>query len=871
MSGDEVKSMRRIPFPSAALAAGLAAFLAGCAGETPTSPASGGGGGGNNGGNCNVAIAMATTALNPYAGTEVVVRAAVTKSGSAVPDGTSVFLTTDLGFFAENGLQSVSKTTVAGNADVTLYSGTPGLAHVRASYDCQSTTINITYQGTPNQGPYVSSISPVYGSCAGGDTVTLTGGNFGTTAGGVTFGGALASVVSWASNQIVVKSPIHALKNSSVPEPVAVIVSATTGTSSPVTFTYYCILPENQMSISSMTPTAGSPSGGDTVSILGVHFGVNLATTRVTFCGLAAQMITQADNQIVVSTPAHTLANPANSESCPVVVTRDLGQPSVQSATAPAPFVYKGSGGTGACNTDPTFFVTSLTPNTGSPNGGDIVTITGSGFPSSAALLRVDFGGNPGAIVGTPSSTTLQVSTPRRVLASADIAETVDVVVTDLGSATQRCYRVPAGFVYTTLALTPSFYSVSPRTGPNDQSVRVTAFGANFQFPEQVFFTGGNCGAQRVEVAAPIEVSPSQIVFNTPVAIGGNSCLAGQLVDVVVLNPVTGKTASCAGCFKYYACPSAGVASPTFASAVTGTTVQITGNNFAEPVIANYRWGGGFAPLTVTQTAATSIIVTMPPFQQLSGGSLGCANVDGTIELSFPLLACAGSPLAVPFSYRSDPVSLTAASPTSLNQDGTPGGGPTGGTHATITVTGMNFLAPMTVTLIRDGSPIPNTPVNNANVASPTSLTFTAPSVTNSSFNQQNCGTPVPNGVQFVPTSFGIRVRNTVTGCTADLPNVLVYIPADQTCRAPLTISPSTLPNGKVATAYSQAMTAAGGAGAPYTFLITGGTLPPGLLLSTAGLLSGTPTAAGTSVFTIQVTDASANTYSANYSMVVDP
>ena len=42
-------------------------------------------------------------------------------------------------------------------------------------------------------------------------------------------------------------------------------------------------------------------------------------------------------------------------------------------------------------------------------------------------------------------------------------------------------------------------YSTSPKTGPNDSSTRVTIFGDGFQFPMQVFMTGGTCGAQRVE------------------------------------------------------------------------------------------------------------------------------------------------------------------------------------------------------------------------------------------------------------------------------------------------------------------------------------------------------------------------------------
>ncbi|SCB47007.1 Putative Ig domain-containing protein, partial [Rhizobium miluonense] len=75
-----------------------------------------------------------------------------------------------------------------------------------------------------------------------------------------------------------------------------------------------------------------------------------------------------------------------------------------------------------------------------------------------------------------------------------------------------------------------------------------------------------------------------------------------------------------------------------------------------------------------------------------------------------------------------------------------------------------------------------------------------------------------------------------------------------------VSLSPSTLPSGTVAVAYSQAVSATGGTG-PYTYAITAGSLPAGLSLSTTtGSVSGTPTAAGTFNFTITATDSSTGT-----------
>src|SRR5262249_50074153 len=130
----EVKPMRRFLTPPLALLAGLAVLLTACSGESPTAPTPPGGGNGG-GGNCAVSITLATTSDSPFAGGGTFIRATVKRNGAPVADGTSVLFTTDLGFFFETGLQTVSKTTVAGVAEVTLGSSSPGAAHVKASLE----------------------------------------------------------------------------------------------------------------------------------------------------------------------------------------------------------------------------------------------------------------------------------------------------------------------------------------------------------------------------------------------------------------------------------------------------------------------------------------------------------------------------------------------------------------------------------------------------------------------------------------------------------------------------------------------------------------------------------------------------------------
>ena len=72
---------------------------------------------------------------------------------------------------------------------------------------------------------------------------------------------------------------------------------------------------------------------------------------------------------------------------------------------------------------------------------------------------------------------------------------------------------------------------------------------------------------------------------------------------------------------------------------------------------------------------------------------------------------------------------------------------------------------------------------------------------------------------------------------------------------AALTISTSSLPGVTIGTAYSQTLAATGGV-APYTWSLSTGALPTGLSLNTTtGAITGTPTVAGTSAVTAQVTD----------------
>ena len=85
-----------------------------------------------------------------------------------------------------------------------------------------------------------------------------------------------------------------------------------------------------------------------------------------------------------------------------------------------------------------------------------------------------------------------------------------------------------------------------------------------------------------------------------------------------------------------------------------------------------------------------------------------------------------------------------------------------------------------------------------------------------------------------------------------------------------ITLNPSTLPNGTVGHSYNKTIKANGGS-SPYSFSVITGSLPPGLTLTSAGVLSGTPTSSGTFTFVVQARDHYSFTGTRSYSLSIAP
>src|SRR5436190_1883374 len=125
-----------------------------------------------------------------------------------------------------------------------------------------------------------------------------------------------------------------------------------------------------------------------------------------------------------------------------------------------------------------------------------------------------------------------------------------------------------------------------------------------------------------------------------------------------------------------------------------------------------------------------------------------------------------------------------------------------------------------------------------------------------------NSGTPTTPGT----SNFPVQLIDSTSG-NASKPYTTLF----RSTAPPLSITTaSPLLSGTVGTAYSQTLAATGGT-APYAWSVISGSLPAGLTLNaTSGAISGTPTTAGTSNFTVQVTDSSSGKASKAFTLTIN-
>ena len=199
------------------------------------------------------------------------------------------------------------------------------------------------------------------------------------------------------------------------------------------------------LDVSQLVPASGATAGGTQVAIIGVGFSTTPGTTSFAFGS------GQATNVSCASSTVCTAYTPPEGAGGVTVKATTGGQTSTAGPTYTytygASFLYSGA--------PPT--VATISPSTGTPQGGTTVTITGTHFTGA---FNVAFGSTPASVTSVTATKVVAVSPAG--------SGQVEVVVTTPGGPS--AITSLDHFTY----LAPSVTKISPKTGSSGTTVTVT-------------------------------------------------------------------------------------------------------------------------------------------------------------------------------------------------------------------------------------------------------------------------------------------------------------------------------------------------------------------------------------------------------------
>lgn len=365
--------------------------------------------------------------------------------------------------------------------------------------------------------------------------------------------------------------------------------------------------------------------------------------------------------------------------------------------------------------------------------------------------------------------------------------------------------------------------------------------------------------------------------------------------------------------FKAYATNGMGT---SYSSAATFTTTSLSMTPLAlqTPVIGrdfiqNIQVSGGTAPYTFAVTAGVLPAgLTLNP----SGLLLGTPTADGTFSFVVTATDFAGATIMQSFAVVITPavlITTTALPDSGLNVPGYFYGiQATGGTGIkTLALTEGSLPAGLTMDPAGIISGMPTTAgiynftvmaTDALNASTSRSFTIivggtvaiTTTMLSDASVNQANYSQTIQAGGGHWFKTFGLTSGSLPAGLSLSSDGVLRGTPTTTgrydfvvtatdtlgatatrafsvNVNAALTITTTTLPAASLSLAYNQTIVAVGGTGTR-TFTVPEQSLPPGLSLSSSGVLGGETATAGTYNFTITVTDAAGATAAQAYSLV---
>ncbi len=267
----------------------------------------------------------------------------------------------------------------------------------------------------------------------------------------------------------------------------------------------------------------------------------------------------------------------------------------------------------------------------------------------------------------------------------------------------------------------------------------------------------------------------------------------------------------------------------TVGMGITITNTSLPGGTVGQSYSASLQAFGGTSPYTWSVASGTLPAgLTLASWGQISGTPTAAA----TSTVTFKVADTSGLSQTATLSIN---VGASTATPLAISTNSLSGG-----------QQGSAYSA----SLAASGGTTPYTWSISAGTL-PAGLTLSS--------GGQISGTPSASGT----SSFTVQVLDANNAQATQALSLAV-----QASSPSLTITTSSLPSATDGQAYTATLAASGGT-TPYTWTVSAGSLPSGLILSSTGQISGTPGSSGTSTFTVQVTDAANNSQTAALSLVV--
>lgn len=406
-------------------------------------------------------------------------------------------------------------------------------------------------------------------------------------------------------------------------------------------------------------------------------------------------------------------------------------------------FSPSGGGGTPPAN-NPT--ITSVSPATGLPSGGQRVTIKGTNFREPVRVLFDPGAGVPAkeAFVVSVSATEIVVIDPAFDITTGQTLPVSITVITGAGAPTEQSVTSANAFTYQLAVLTPSLRAVQPTSGPVGGGTRVTIFGDAFQTPVQVFF-----GAAEAQV---LTVNFNQIVAMSPkgsdTAPGGSGTVTGP-VTIRVLNISSGKDASLAGAFRYVPKMQITAIGPNEGPSVGGTRVTIDGIGFDDPLTVSLA----NIVAQVIRVSGSQLIVLSSPLTVT-----GCADVVGPVVVTNIDNGDSATSVGVGFTYRIAKPVIVSVTPTTI------------GGSTTIVVLNAQGVARIIIGGVQ-------ATIISQTVNPDGTTTFVVQVPPNLKLDTVACpgvsGATAPQ-----PTAFDVTYTSATTGCTDTAAKALIVSPA---------------------------------------------------------------------------------------------